>query len=179
VAKRKNYAAAQGQQGQYGGVESGIPFSVSNPASVTNGSIPAASFPLEVTLWTVPDRIPNDAFGAGPPYFDVNPSALEPAVKAAVDRIVFDLNAAFAATANSFLIVLRRRDSTGAQVGSDLTLFDGTVSTSVAFARITNNPVAASTFRSLNVGDTVNLRITIAGTGAASPAIGGTLDVQM
>jgi len=184
VAKRKNYEIAQGQQGAYSGVAPGLPFTVANDG-IAAQAIPVAAFPVEQTLWIVPDRVVNDAFGGatGFPavgtYFDANPSANEPAVRAALDRIIFAFNAAFAAAAASFLISLRRRDSTGAAVGALQTLLDGTVTTIVAFQRIVIIPAAASVFRAMNVGDSINAVITIQGAGAPCPAFGGTLDLQM
>jgi len=49
----------------------------------------------------------------------------------------------------------------------------------VAFARIVIIPAAASVFRQINVGDTISIVITVQGAGAACPAFGGTLDLQM
>jgi len=184
VAKRKSYEIAQGQQGQYAGVNAGLNFQVADAGNAAQ-SIPVAAFPVEIPLWICPDRVTQDAFGGatGFPaqglYNDVNPSANEPAVRAALDRIIFAFNAAFAAAAASFLISLRRRDSTGAAVGALLTLLDGTVTTIVAFQRIVIIPAAASVFRAMNVGDSINAVITIQGAGAACPAFGGTLDLQM
>lgn len=187
MAKRKSYAIAQGQQGAYSGVEPGIPFWVmaDGGATATQGSIPATAFPFEKAIWVVPDRVVPDAFGgatgfpAAGTYNDVNPAANEPALRAAIDRVILSFNAAFAAAAASFLVSLKRRDSTGAAVGALQTLLDGTVTTIVAFSRIVIIPAAASVFRAMNVGDTVSIVITVQGAGAACPAFGGTLDLQM
>lgn len=187
MAKRKSYAIAQNQQGAYSGVEPGLNFFVMSDggATATQGSIPATAFPFEKVLWVMPDRVTADAFGGatGFPqaglYNDVNPSANEPPVRGAVDRIILAFNAAFAANAASFLVSLKRRDSTGAAVGALQTLLDGTVTTIVAFQRIVIIPAAASVFRALNVGDSLNIVITVQGGGAACPAFGGTLDLQM
>jgi hypothetical protein len=176
VAKRKNYATSQGQNGIASGIETGIPFSLANPASVANGAIPVASFPLEVPIWTCPDRIVLDAFNSA--YRDVQPSTLEPAVQAFLQAVRFNFNAAFALAANSFIVDLVRRTAAGGAAQVVATLLDGTVTTIVAFAQIII-PVASIANMPMNVGDSLNIRVRIQGAGAPCPAFGGVLDLQM
>lgn len=172
-----SYAIAQGQQGYMSGIELGLPFSLVDPhAAGSNGSIPAATFPLEVPIWVVPDRIVLDAFNSA--YRDVNPAANEPAVQAFLQAVRVTFNAAFAAAAASFIVDLTRRTAAGGAAQVIATLVDATVTTLVAFQQILI-PAASIANMPMNVGDSINIRVRIQGAGAACPAFGGVLDIQM
>ena len=172
MAHRLSYLVAQGQGGVRSGISLGIPFSMANPAAA-NGLIPFASLPIEVPVWIAPALVTADAFVTT--LLDVNPAANEPAPTFALQSVRVALNAAFAAAANSFNVLLRRFTSAGVLVGTLATLFNGVTDTSVAQAMIekkvfTNNPI--------NVSDVVTAQLTGNGAGAAVPAFGGILDIQ-
>lgn len=180
MTKRLSYLMYQGQGGIRAGVSLGIPFALSNPAaaSAANAGIPVASQPLEVPIYTFPDFIAADAFVST--MMDVAQNSGEPPLKFAIQGIDFALNAAFAAAANSFDILLRRYTAAGALVGTVATLFAGVTQTSVAFARrrITAATLIAAGFDKCDPGDVLALRITVNGAGAVCPAFGGVIDVQ-
>lgn len=180
MTKRNSYLWSQGQGGIRSGVSLGIPFALSNPAaaSAANAGIPVASQPLEVPIYTFPSFIAQDAFVAT--MQDIGQSAGDPPLKFAIQSIDFSLNAAFAAAAASFDILLRRYTAAGVLVGTVATLFAGVTQTSVAFARrqIAAAALIAAGFDKCDPGDSLALRIIVNGAGAVCPAFGGVIDVQ-
>lgn len=179
MTKRQSYLSKQGQGGIRSGVHLGLPFGINNPAAATaaQAAIPTTAMPFEAPIYTFPDFIAQDAFVAT--MSDVGPSADIP-LKYAIQGIDFSLNAAFAANVASFNILLRRWTAAGVLVGTVATLFNGVADTAVAFARrrILAAALIASGFDKCDAGDTLSLRVTVNGGGAACPAFGGVLDIQ-
>lgn len=180
MTKRLSYLWSQGQGGIRSGVSLGIPFFLSNPAAVTaaNAGIPVASIPLEVSIYTFPSLIAQDAFVAT--MQDIGQSAGDPPLKYAIQSIDFSLSTAFAANAASFNILLRRYTAAGVLVGTVATLFNGVADTAVAFARrqIAAAALIAAGFDKCDPGDSLALRLTLNGGGAVCPPFGGVIDVQ-
>lgn len=180
MTKRLSYLWSQGQGGIRAGVSLGIPFTINNPAAATavQASIPTTAFPFEAVIYTFPDFIAADAFVAT--QQDIGQSAGDPLLKFAIQGIDWSTNAAFAANAASFNILLRRWTAAGVLVGTVATLFNGVTDTAVAFARrrIQAAALIAGLFDKCDPGDSLALRVTINGGGAACPAFGGVIDVQ-
>jgi hypothetical protein len=179
VAHRLAYLIAQGQGGIRSGVALGIPFKMDNNAAA-NGAIPVAAYPVETAIWVAPALIAADAFVST--LFDGGPltpaaTAGEPLPTFAVQAVRTSFNAAFAAAAASFKVLLRRWTAAAPAVlvGTVATIVDATATTLTAMTRLDNTAITNSP---LNVGDILSVQIVVAGAGAACPAFGGTVDVQ-
>jgi len=177
MAKTISYRLANGQVGTReagGGILLDQPdFSAGN-LSAAGQTIPVAAFPVEQTFWIAPGLIAADALVSA--YADQEPRQ-QAAPKYVVQSIRMSFNAAFAAAAASFNVLIRRWTSAGVLVGTVATMFNGVTDTAVAFAMIEKLGAALAN-ASLDPGDSLTFRVTINGAGAACPAFGGQVDIQ-